>query len=497
MKLARRVSMALVLVLAAVLGVSAFLDIARERTLLRSDMEGDHVIAGELVATAFEQELDTDGVGEATDLLQAASRHQQSLRFRVVSVGGGAGGATSPDSAPLDAAGIARLSRGEPVFVRVEAPAPGRALSYLPLKRRAGAATALEISESLGAEQRHVHAILVHAVVSTLVLAALCVTLTMGVGAVVVGRPIRALTRRARSIGAGDFSSKLGLAQDDEIGELGAEVDAMSAQLETFRSRLVEETDQRIKTLEQLRHVERLTTVGKLASGLAHELGSPLTVIQGHAELLEAAGGESHDVPRAARIIAQQADRMTHLISQLLDFARRQHPRADPCELSKLARDTASLLAPMAAKRGVELAITATPGLPDASGDAVQLQQVMTNLLLNALHATPAGGSIELAVGRTMANPPADHGGSAGEYLVVSVCDAGHGISPGDIGRIFEPFFTTKEVGEGTGLGLSVSYGIIRDHGGWIAVDSDLRTGSRFRFYLPSSFPEGESPRAP
>ncbi len=487
MKLARRVSIALVLVMAAVLGISAYFDLAREGDLLRSDMEADHVLAGKLVATSFEEELESDGAAEANTLLQAASQHQQNLRFRVVQIGDG-GGAHA--GAPLGPDGIALLARGEPVFMRVQAPAPGRAFSYLPLQRRVGSATALEVSESLDREQVHLHAILVRAVVSTLVLAALCVALTMGVGAVLVGRPIRTLTRRARAIGAGDFTSKVGLNQDDEIGDLGAEVDAMSAQLDAVRSKLVEETDERIKTLEQLRHAERLTTVGKLASGLAHELGSPLTVIQGHAELLAAAHMVSPDVLRAARSIAHQAERMTRLISQLLDFARRQHPRSDPCDLGALARDTASLLAPLAAKRGVELEVSAAAGLPEASGDASQLQQVMTNLLVNAIQATASGGSVELTVGQTTAAPPADHGGPPGAFLVVSVSDPGHGIRPEDLERIFEPFFTTKEVGEGTGLGLSVSYGIVRDHGGWIAVESEPAKGSRFRFYLPCSCAE-------
>jgi signal transduction histidine kinase len=153
-----------------------------------------------------------------------------------------------------------------------------------------------------------------------------------------------------------------------------------------------------------------------------------------------------------------------------------------------VAKQTLQLLEPIASRKRVHLEwLDGVPGLDLSTDvDASQLQQALTNLVMNGIQAMPDGGHLEVTARRVTATAPADQGGRAGEFLAVEVSDQGTGIDEGTLGHIFEPFFTTKDVGQGTGLGLSVSYGIVHEHGGWIGAESRPGEGSRFTIYLPT-----------
>jgi signal transduction histidine kinase len=236
--------------------------------------------------------------------------------------------------------------------------------------------------------------------------------------------------------------------------------------------------------LDQLRHADRLNTVGKLASGIAHELGTPLNVVSGRARMI-ARGAPPEEAVDNARIIAEQVDRMAKIIRQLLDFARPRGAQKAPADLATLARQTLSLLEPLGKKRAVGLHFEERAGAgARAEVDAGQLQQVLTNLIMNGIQATRGGGDLSVTIERVRARPPADHGGPEGDYIAIRVADQGDGIPPEVLPRVFEPFFTTKDIGEGTGLGLSVTYGIIQEHGGWIDVQTEVKKGSTFTVYL-------------
>jgi signal transduction histidine kinase len=197
------------------------------------------------------------------------------------------------------------------------------------------------------------------------------------------------------------------------------------------------------------------------------------------------AGRTSIDENREyARVIATAAERMTATISQLLQFARRKNVQRDSRDVAALVRETADLLRPLARRRSVEIDID-TDSAGEASVDGGQLQQVVTNLVMNAIQASKEGGHVMVSVRETTESPPADVGGPRRDGVSIRVEDQGAGIRPEDRPHIFEPFFTTKEVGEGTGLGLAVSYGIVRDHGGWISVQSEVGVGTTFSAFLP------------
>ncbi|MEI8255800.1 MAG: HAMP domain-containing sensor histidine kinase, partial [Deltaproteobacteria bacterium] len=286
---------------------------------------------------------------------------------------------------------------------------------------------------------------------------------------------------------AGDLSGPLVLDQHDEIAEFAVEMNAMCDRLAGAQHKLEAETTARIDAIEQLRHADRLRTVGQLASGIAHELGTPLNVVLGRARMIAAGDATPDERVDNARIIADQAQRMTTLIRQLLDFARPRGPQFQTLDLRDIARATADMLAPLADKRRVKILFAPPPGPVEADVDPTQTQQALTNLVMNAVQAMgDRGGTVSIEVGAQTTQPPADLGGDERSFRFVRVRDDGEGIDRVNLARIFEPFFTTKAVGDGTGLGLSVAYGIVRDHGGWIDVESEPAHGSTFTLYVPA-----------
>ena len=257
------------------------------------------------------------------------------------------------------------------------------------------------------------------------------------------------------------------------------------------RLRAYVDRDERARrtAVEQLRQAERLGVVGKLAAGVAHELGTPLNVIVGHAELLDSDRATRPSLHASSTTILAQVEKMTTIIRGLLDFSRRAGGERLPVDLDTLTQDAAALLQPLAHKKEieVEVEVAAKRGRNVVvQGNRTELEQVLVNLMLNGIQAMSAGGTLHVRV-RTPRVHDADQHGSTPppSSACVEIEDEGVGISPESLPQIFDPFFTTKGVGEGTGLGLSVSYGIVSDHGGRIQVSSVLGSGSRFSVYLP------------
>jgi signal transduction histidine kinase len=263
--------------------------------------------------------------------------------------------------------------------------------------------------------------------------------------------------------------------------------------LSAANARIASETQARIATLEALRHADRLATVGRLASGVAHEMGTPLNVILARAHMVATGEGTRDELAEYGRIVVEQTERITRIIRQLLDFARGQKGRPGPAasapehtvDLRELAQSMCTMLAPLAAKRRISLSLA--PGRTDivTRGNRSLIEQAVANLVVNAIQASAEGSAVAIEVGAGKTAPPADIGGPEAMCVSLSVRDHGTGISAENLPRVFEPFFTTKEVGEGTGLGLSVAYGIVREHGGWISVASQPGRGSCFTISLP------------
>jgi signal transduction histidine kinase len=315
--------------------------------------------------------------------------------------------------------------------------------------------------------------------------AALSILLAYVLGARIVGRPVRQLAEKAREVGRGVLAPPLVIAQKDELGFLAQELNAMCESLSRAQEQAQSEARARESALQQLRHADRLATAGKLAAGVAHELGTPLNVVSGRAKMIQKGEVVDEEAQDSARIIVEQATRMTVIIRQLLDFARQEPAGKVRSDLRAVAEESCALLQPTAARSGISLRIGESSEEVTATFAFNQMLQALMNLIVNAVQASSSGTTVTLETRVVEVTPPVEHGGSAGRWACVSVRDQGLGMSPEIAARAFDPFFTTKGVGEGTGLGLSVSYGIVRDSGGWIAMETCPGKGSKFTVYLP------------
>jgi two-component system NtrC family sensor kinase len=299
---------------------------------------------------------------------------------------------------------------------------------------------------------------------------------------------MKLLIAKIQRVGAGDYSDPLLLPGHDELSRLSVGINTMCEQIEGTMEKLRIETEARIAGLEQLRHEDRLKTVGRLASGIAHELGTPLNVISGRAMMIVQGNFVSTEIRENANIIKKQSDRITSIFRQLLDYARQRSSRKRSLDLQQMLQQSVNLMLPIANKKKIEISITGDENPVMGQVDADQLQQVMMNLITNAIQAMPDGGKIELGIQPMLVHSPEKTGCEDCKYHCIYIQDNGYGISKENIDHIFEPFFTTKKTGEGTGLGLSIADGIVRENNGWIKVESEQNKGSRFIIYLP----EGE-----
>ncbi|MCX5674861.1 MAG: PAS domain S-box protein [Planctomycetota bacterium] len=251
---------------------------------------------------------------------------------------------------------------------------------------------------------------------------------------------------------------------------------------------MIQDVTERVRLEDELREAQKMEAVGQLAGGIAHDFNNLLTGILCNAQLLKSTPGAAKDAYETADVIEKAARRAAELTAQLLGFARRGKRQDVPVDLGSTIRTVVRLMSGTLDPR-----IAVVTALPResvwAQGDPAQMEQVALNLAMNARDAMPGGGRLTLSAeaadldaaacaGRPKAKP--------GRYAVLSVSDTGRGV-PEDIReRIFEPFFTTKPKGKGTGMGLPMVYGIARNHGGWVEVESAVGHGSTFRVYLPS-----------
>ncbi len=258
----------------------------------------------------------------------------------------------------------------------------------------------------------------------------------------------------------------------------------MSDELGKTNAQLTATVDRLKSTQAQLLQAEKLSAIGQLVAGVAHELNNPLTSVIGFAQLLESelrsgdAARPAEEVGQDLRRIAEESNRAASIVRNLLAFARRQTAARAPQDVTELVQRVLSLRTYEFRLSSVELVTEFEPGLPPVVIDGSQLQQALLNLILNAERAMRGRPTRRLTVGARL-----DSRAAAVELFV---SDTGHGIDHENISRIFDPFFTTREVGEGTGLGLSICYGIVRDHGGQIAVSSKVQVGTTFSILLPA-----------
>ncbi len=258
----------------------------------------------------------------------------------------------------------------------------------------------------------------------------------------------------------------------------------MSDELALANGRSMAALDRLKSTQAQLLQAEKLSAIGQLVAGVAHELNNPLTSVIGYAQLLEDELDTPGEMRTAAELgqdlrrIAEESERAAKIVRNLLAFARRQAAERAPQDVADLFSRVMALRSYELRLNGIELITEFQPALPPVVADGSQLQQALLNLVLNAEQAMRARPTKRLQVGARF-----DENAGAVELFIK---DSGHGIDRANLSRIFDPFFTTRDVGEGTGLGLSICYGIVRDHGGQITVESVVNSGTTFSILLPA-----------
>jgi two-component system NtrC family sensor kinase len=469
MKLARRLSFAISVGICLVLGINAWVRIDQERHDYRADAQLDHAAFGRGLAAAVEFVWSREGQTVALEAVDQFNQRESHLTIRWVWAQPRPG---EEPHAPRDQALVPR-PRGKigSAVVAGESGVP-HMLTYAPVDVPGGRGGAVELYESLSKEDEALRTILLRGAITLALLVVLCVALTFGFGVLFVAAPLRALVAKAERIGAGDLSGPLQLSRSGEIRELASAMNAMCERLSEARARVEQEAVARIRAIEQLRHADRLRTVGELASGIAHQLGTPLNVVRARGTMIARGEVSEQRMRELGRVIVEHVDRISDTIRQLLNFARREEATFAPGDLAKTVQETIDLVEPLALERRIRVSNTTTLASAPLAMDAAQVHQALTNILVNALHATEADQEVQVAV-----KPAADG-------FAVEIQDAGKGIAEEHLPHIFEPFYTTKRAGDGTGLGLSVADGIVRRHGGSIEIETSER-GTLFRVRLP------------
>lgn len=263
-----------------------------------------------------------------------------------------------------------------------------------------------------------------------------------------------------------------------ELEEFREGVLAMLREIERSESEL-EAAYRKLKEAEtQLMHTSKLSTLGELAAGLAHEIKQPITVIKGLSDSLLRNCEKDANLRDKVRLIHEASLRMEAIVRHLRIFSRMDDTATRPFDLNKVIKDALTITQEMFRKNGIALNLDLSPCLPRVHGSPNRLEQVVINLISNAKDAMPGGGTVEIATSTLE--------GEGRKSVKMSIKDSGCGMAPDVVQRVFEPFFTTKEAGKGTGLGLSISHSIIKEHNGDITVETVPGKGATFNVVLPA-----------
>jgi two-component system NtrC family sensor kinase len=297
--------------------------------------------------------------------------------------------------------------------------------------------------------------------------------LAAGVGVFIARRitlPIQRLIQASQQVSEGSLNPELGPPANNEIGVLqkafGEMVAAMGRRRAASELRIIQS--------------EKQASVGRLAAGVAHEINNPLTGVLTYTHMLLRRKDITPDMRSDLQIVAEATERVRKIVKGLLDFSRQTKLDPEATDVNRLVGAAISIVENQALVKGVTINFHPGENLPQVTLDRSQIQSVIINIIINALDATEPGGHIRIFTASSLSG-----NGAAQEGIEMTFADSGCGITPENLNKLFDPFFTTKGVGQGTGLGLSVSLGIVQRHGGHIRVQSEVGKGSRFFIWLP------------
>jgi signal transduction histidine kinase len=507
MRIATKLTLLLLFTVSVVLAGFGYLRMQQERNRLIAELQEEVVVLTNAIGIAVEHALRDRRPEDIRELLTEIVRDPNpvdSIRIfnsRLEEINAATTNAAAATTIPREEWDRA-LKSGEP-RVQYLATAP-RPVVYvvLPLKnRRGGIIGGLEIIHVATRVQRQIdeatHDLALRMSLLSLTIAVV-IWLTVRIS---IRRPIRALVRAALAVGRGRLDQRLSVRRRDEIGQLASAFNRMAEDLQAARQGLLTESQARLDTEQQLQQEQKLAAIGRLASEVAHEIGTPLNIISGRIESIQKALPPDHPVTRHTATVLRQVERVSEIIRHLLEYARPRRPAARPVAIGPVLDRVADLLGPLAQRRQVQLTAEAGPTLPMLLADPDQLQQVLLNLVTNALDATLAGGQVRLTAAEeaspagptSMGNESSVRRGfAATPHVTVCVTDTGCGIPAERLEKIFEPFFSTKERRGGTGLGMSIVEDIARSHRAAIEIESAEGRGTTVRLHWPVA-PAGQT----
>jgi signal transduction histidine kinase len=386
--------------------------------------------------------------------------------------------------------------------VATSPPAPEGSVQVLryvqPFRWPGGRTAALEVRQSLARMEHEFRQAVREKTLSRLGVLALFVLSVIALTRWSIARPIRALIGGARAVGQGELTQRIEVTRQDEIGQLAEEFNRMAANLQTAHEQLLQQAEERLRLEQEVQQSQKLAAVGMLAAEVAHEIGTPLNVISGRAEVLERVVPPDHPERRHLDVILKQTQRISGIIRALLDYTRPRRPNLRSQALVPILGRVADMLLDRSRRRGVRIQFDLPTGLPQVLADLEQLQQLFLNLVLNALDASPQGATILVTTGSDPLLP--DEGrvgivrGKVGRpSLALHILDAGKGMTTEQLDHAFEPFFSTKGSGHGTGLGLPIAEEIVRAHRGEIEMLSTPGRGTEVIVRLPLADDEAAS----
>jgi two-component system NtrC family sensor kinase len=376
----------------------------------------------------------------------------------------------------------------------------GQMLRYVqPFRWPGGRTGAIEVRQTLGGTEREFRRAVRENILSRLVVLALLVLSVVAVTRWSIARPIRALMEGAQAVGRGDLTQRIELARRDEVGQLAEEFNRMATNLQAANEELVRQAEERLRLEQEVQQAQKLAAVGMLAAEVAHEIGTPLNVISGRAEVLGRVVPQEHPERRHLDVILKQTQRISGIIRALLDYTRPRRPNRRGENIVPVLGRVADILLERSRRRGARIQLDLPVGLPQVLVDPDQIQQVFLNLLMNALDASPQGEVVRVTTGENPKLPTEGRAGivrgkAAAPCLAVHVVDAGRGLTGEQLDHVFEPFFSTKGHGSGTGLGLPIAEEIVRAHRGEIEMLSIPGRGTEVIVRLPLA---GEGAAAP
>ncbi|HEX9899065.1 MAG TPA: ATP-binding protein [Candidatus Methylomirabilis sp.] len=367
----------------------------------------------------------------------------------------------------------------------------GQLLRYVqPFRWPGGRTGALEVRQTLAEMEHEFRRAVREKVLSRLVVLALFVLSVIALTRWSIVRPIRALIAGARAVGRGDLTQRIEVRRRDEIGQLAEEFNRMAENLQAAHDELLQHGEERLRLEQEVQQAQKLAVVGMLAAEVAHEIGTPLNVISGRAEVLERVVLPDHAERRHLDVILKQAERIKGIIRALLDYTRPRRPNLRPQNIVPILGRVADLLLDRTRRRGAHIRLDLPLSLPKVLADADHLQQLFLNLLLNALDASPQGATVRVTTGSDPLLPAEERAGIVrGKLerpsLVIHILDAGKGMTAEELDRVFEPFFSTKGREHGTGLGLPIVEEIVRAHRAEIEMLSIPGRGTEAIVRLP------------